>query len=365
MDKGSRQKVWILAPLLTRLLNLCFRSGLLPPCIASALVTPIHKKGCTLDTANYRPIAVGEPLYRLYTIIRNRRLVDWSEEHQLRSPTQAGFRPRQSPIHHLFALRHFIDNACIAKRPLYACFVDLQKAYDTVQHDMLWSKLESIEVGPRMLAAFQSLYSIGTLSMKVAGTAGQPRSQQMGVRQGCPLSPTLFGIFFDGLHDHLQSCAPMSGMQLGSGRWLSSLVYADDIVLLSWSPAGLQLLLNSVNDFCLGLGLVISPTKTEVVVFNGPGTPSLWHVGSQTLPQSPSFKYFGLVFHESGSLSPALKALAQNAVGARAQLQTKFKRLMRDKSVPMLRRLFDALVLPTVSYGAEIWGTFCLSPFAN
>ena len=80
--------------------------------------------------------------------------------------------------------------------------------------------------------------------------------------------------------------------------------------------------------FCLGLGLVISPPKTEVVVFNGPGTPSLRHVGSQTLPQSSGFKYLGLVFHESGSLSPALKRLAQNAVGARARLQTKFKRLM-------------------------------------
>ena len=83
---------------------------------------------------------------------------------------------------------------------------------------------------------------------------------------------------------------------LGSGRWLLSLVYADDVVLLSWSPAGLQLLLDSMNDFCVGLGLVISPTKTEVVVFNGPGTPSLWHVGSQALPQSPRFMYLGLVF---------------------------------------------------------------------
>ena len=223
-------------------------------------------------------------------------------------------------------------------------------------------ELESIGVGPRMLAAIQSLYSSGTLSMKVAGTAGQPRAQQMGVRQGCPLSPTLFGVFFDGLHDHLQSCAPAAGVQLGSGRWVSSLVYADDVVLLSWSPSGLQLLLDSMNGFCLGLGLVISPTKTEVVVFNGPGTPGSWHVGSQILPQSSSFKYLGLVFHESGGLSPALKRLAQNAVGARAQLQAKFRRLMCDKSVPMMRRLFDALVMPTVSYGAEIWGTLCSHP---
>ena len=87
----------------------------------------------------------------------------------------------------------------------------------------------------------------------------------MGVRQGCPLSPTLFGIFFDGLHDHLHSCAPMAGMQLGSGRWLSSLVYADDVVLLSWSPSGLQLLLDSMGGFCLGLGLVIVPPRQRLL----------------------------------------------------------------------------------------------------
>ena len=81
------------------------------------------------------------------------------------------------------------------------CFVDLQKAYDTVQHELLWTRLQDIGVGPRMLAAVQSLYSSGTLSMKVGGTAGQPRVQQNEVRQGCPLSPTLFGIFLDGLHD--------------------------------------------------------------------------------------------------------------------------------------------------------------------
>ena len=51
------------------LMNIC--AGALPPFISSALVTPIHRKGCTLDAANHRPIAVGELLYRLYTIILN------------------------------------------------------------------------------------------------------------------------------------------------------------------------------------------------------------------------------------------------------------------------------------------------------
>ncbi len=151
--------------------------------------------------------------------------MDWSEKHGLRSPSQAGFRPGRSTVHHLFALRHFIDHARLAKRALYTCFVDLQKAYDTVQHELLWDRLRQIGVSPRMLpVAVQSLYATGTLAMKIDGAAGQPAVQHMWVRQGCPLSPTLFGIFFDGLHDFLLAWAPAVGVQLKSGRWVSSLV---------------------------------------------------------------------------------------------------------------------------------------------
>ena len=136
-------------------------------------------------------------------------------------------------------------------------------------------------VGPRMLAAIKSLYSSGTLSMKVAGTAGQPRLQRRGVRQGRPLRSTLFGLSFHGLHDHLNSSVSAAGIQLKPGKWGGlSFVYADDVVLLSWSATGLQLLLGSMNRFSLSLGPVISPTKTEVVVFKDPGTASTWRVGA-------------------------------------------------------------------------------------
>ena len=77
------------------------------------------------------------------------------------------------------------------------------------------------------------------------------------------------------------------------------------------------------------------------------------------LPQSASFKYLGLIFHESGTMSYALQRLAHNAVGACAQLRAKFRGLLCQQSFPMMRRLFDALVLPTVSYGSEVWGPFC------
>ena len=359
-ENGNRRKVWVLAPLLTDLLNAFFLHGGIPSCVSSGLVTPIHKKGCAMDPTNYRPIAVGEPLYRLYTTILNDRLVKWTEAGGLRSPAQAGFRPRKSTIHHLFALRHFIDHALNTGRPLYVCFVDLQKAYDTVQHDLLWERLRSIGVSPRMLAAIQSLYTSGTLSMKVDGTAGQPAVQRMGVRQGCPLSPTLFGIFFDGLHDHLHTAALAAGLQLRSGRSVSSLVYADDVALLSWSPQGLQQLIDGMQDFCQHMGLTISPTKTEVVVLQYGSVCCLSHVARWQHPSSHlavlqvSGPDLSRVWQYDACLEKASPEWQWGSV-----LSAKYKQLHCDKSFPMMRRLFDAIVKPTVSYGCEIWGTLC------
>ena len=123
--------------------------------------------------------------------------------------------------------------------PLFVSFLHLQKAYDLVQHGLLWARLEAIGMDLRMLAAIKSLYASdsGTLCMKLGSAAGPGLVQQNGVRLGCLLSPTLFGIFFDGLHDHLHRNLPHAGLQLGSGRWVCALVYADD-VLLSWTAAG-------------------------------------------------------------------------------------------------------------------------------
>ncbi len=191
-----------------------------------------------------------------------------------------------------------------------------------------------------MLAAIRSVYAGSTLAVHIditassaAASLGSSAVQQVGVQQGCPLSPTLFGSFFVGLHDHLMQHAPTLVLQLDCGRWVSSLAYADDAVLLFYSGQSQQALIDSTRTFCankVDKGLTISPTKTEVVVivaFHGPAAGS-WHVGRQrggmpragcdvyncyidVFPVSTSFKYLGLMFHESGSLTSALTRLLQ------------------------------------------------------
>ena len=115
---GARLKVWALASLWTAMLNAFFQSGTIPACVTSALVSRIHKKGNHPDTAKHRPIADGEPSYRMYTHTLNERLIHWPGEHGIRSPAQAAFRLKLSTAHHLFALWHFTDQACMRGVPL-------------------------------------------------------------------------------------------------------------------------------------------------------------------------------------------------------------------------------------------------------
>ncbi len=85
------------------------------------------------------------------------------------------------------------------------------------------------------------------------------------------------------------------------------------------------------------------------------------HRGKYPLDMTESFKHLGLIFHESGSMTPALERLLQNGNGARSCLAAKYKQLHCNKSFPMMMRLFDAICQAhwSVSYGCEIWGTLC------
>ena len=192
------------------------------------------------------------------------RLVTYTEQ-QLRSATQTGYQPELGTIHPAFALQHAVDKHRHANKPLYLCFVDPESACDRLQWQLFWSLLQRLGVHGHMLGAVQSLYDGSLLSMRVNGQCGHSQSPFIGRREGCPLSATLFGIFIDGLHHHLQTMAAAAGVQIRQLR-LTDLVYADDICLLAGSPQHLQALIDALVGYCATLHMEISVAKTKVMV---------------------------------------------------------------------------------------------------
>ena len=230
------------------------------------VLTLIHKGGDVADWSTYRPIAVKHVLAKVFALVLNARLVIWSEEEGKRQPAQTGFRPGLNTSFNIFVLRHFIDEARAKKRKLFTCFVDFRKAYDTVPRDLIWKRLSELGVRGKMLLALKAMYANTQFTIKHNGQLGQPFQCNVGVRQGCPLSPLLFGIFIEQFADMVHREAPELGPLLIDGR-VPLLFYADDLVLMADSAEKLQQLLDLLASFCQRTGMQVNLTKTQAVIF--------------------------------------------------------------------------------------------------
>ena len=364
------QPAHLLAGTLAALFSAAFAAGSIPGSWTTSAITPIHKKGDPAVTSNYRPVAVGTPIARLYASILKNRISPYFEAENLRAQAQAGFRPRRSVNHNLFALQHAIDKSRRYRQPLYCCFVDLTAAFDRVPRRLLWERLCACGVSGRMLAAVQSLYSDAQIVVNISGCIGDSQMPVSGVKQGCPLSPTLFGVFIDALEGWLSHRAAAAGVSIqcenGGSRLLSSLIYADDLALVSNSPSHLHGLIDALSDFCASAGLEISATKTQVMQFlplvrNRPlPEQHSFSFGSDTasicLVNTSHYKYLGVTFCSSGNPSDYMPAARHNMVGAYAGLRRRYCGLACGKHVRLQLPLFTAIVTTSAMYAGELWG---------
>jgi hypothetical protein len=125
------------------------------------------------------------------------------------------------------------------KKPLYCCFVDFKKTFDIMPCEVLWQVLASLRVEGRFLQCLHAMYAKDTICINhpSEGVTSSFRCQQ-GVKQGCPLSPLLFGLYLDALEGRLDDRECDAPALADVHVWL--LLFADDLVLTSESEVGLQ-----------------------------------------------------------------------------------------------------------------------------
>ncbi len=130
-----------------------------------------------------------------------------------------------------------------------------------------------------MLEALKSFYADIRVCVDIPSVGrSAPFDTTMGVKQGCSMSPTLFGLYIDQLEVHLQDHA-QDDFEL-QGQKVSILLYADDIVLLSKSPTTLQLLLHVLQLFYGEKLLSVNMSKTQVAIL---GHTMIFAISVQTL----------------------------------------------------------------------------------
>lgn len=352
-------------------LQALFQRGPIPQSLNIALIAPVFKKGDQTLPSNYRPIGVGDTLLKLYASTLHTRLNSYLEHKCLRSPAQAGCRERHSTSACLFLLQALRDQAQLAHLPLYVCFVDLKGAFDNVPRHLIWAALRRLGVTGVLLRAIQALYVNAQYAVTVDGHMGTTQQSHKGVRQGCPLSATLFGILLDGLEAHVAAVTAGSGAILSHEELATMALFVDDIALYSNTATGLQAAMHASHGYLASINQQLGITKTAVMVFPTgplPPTPPMWHMGGHVISEVTEYQYLGVPIRSAPGMTIGhpFPALTQRVYGAWALLTRKLGNVHCNFTLATKVHLFRTFVLSTAQYALDVWGIRALeAPYSK
>ena len=360
-----------LLPKLYELLTLCWETGTVPHDMRNAKIVTLYKnKGDKGDCNNYRGISLLSVTGKAFARILLTRLHKLAE--RVLPETQCGFRAGRSTVDMVFTLRQLQEKCREQNLPLYMAFIDLTKAFDTVSRAALYKVLKSIGCPPILLNLVVSFHEDMEAKIQYDGRQSRSFHVRTGVKQGCVLAPTLFGIYFAALLRHafehssngiyvrtrtdgsLFNIQRLRSRTLVSRVLLRELLFADDAALVSHSNEGLQQMLDSLHQACRLFGLTISQKKTEIMGQGVPTAPQIM-LNGQVLKTAECFTYLGSAI--SASLDAEISARIAKAATAFGKLTA---RVWQNKHLTVRTkcRVYQTCILSTMLYGCETWTTY-------
>ena len=238
-------------------------------------------------------------LYKLFFSILHNRLSNQLELNNGICEEQNGFRVRRSTGDHLSSLLLIAESRIKRKLNTFAVFIDLSKAYDRINRDLLWHKLSVLGVYGKMLNSLKSFYEYVQCTVRINGCYSDWFDVHAGLEQGCVLSLFLFNAFVNDLIHAIRSLN--CGMPFAKDDSVSILLHADDIVLLSDNAHKLQTMLDCLNDWCHAWGLTINFNKSKAMHFRTPSaskTECLFLCGDYYLELVIQYTYLGVLYTE-------------------------------------------------------------------
>ena len=331
---------------LTHIINMSLNQGVVPDAIKVARVVPIYKAGDHKQIVNYRPVSVLTCLSKVFERLVYNRLIGFIDRYSIFNEGQFGFRKRHSTEQ---AVCMLIDKICKSMdkgNNFVGVFLDLSKAFDTVDHVILLSKLEHYGIRGNLLVWITSYLQNRKQFVQYNGHRSNKKDIVCGVPQGSILGPLLFLLYINDL-------SYISNV-------LSSIMFADDANMFH-QHSDLNVLEESVNEelkkvvkWLQANKLTLNVKKTHVMLFTKKHVKHdlKIYIGEELLNVVCKSTFLGVVIDSKLTFNEHIKRISgkiSKGIGilkkVRYKLQTK-----------TLITLYYAFIYPYLMYCNTVWG---------
>lgn len=340
-----------ITPLLVQAANCMLIGKLYPDVLKVARLTPVFKKGDHFNASNYRPISVLPVINKVFEKIIYKRLYTFYELHKFFYHEQYGFRANSDTTTAAIDLVCKIQNSLDRGKFCAAIFIDLCKAFDTVDHGILLQKLEASGIRGQSLKLMDSYLTNRYQYVKIEDSISSKQQISIGVPQGSVLGPLLFLVYINDigklkLHGEIK-------------------LYADDTTLFYKDQDNVELThkymqedLNVLSTYFRLNKLTVNADKTMCILFRSPRLKLLFCktlvINGKEIKYATSVKFLGLIMDENLKWDKHAEHVLHKILPAVGVL----KRL-RYQGIPVSVRkiVYYSLIHSHLQYLCSVWGS--------
>ena len=333
---------------LSILINKSLEHGYVPKMFKTAKVTPIYKAKDALEFTNYRPISLLPTISKILEKVVHKRLYNFLNSQGLLYPSQYGFRPKHSTIQAIAEFTSHISHSNEKHENSLSVLLDLSKAFDTIDHNILLHKLNHYGVRGVALDWFRSYLSERNQFVKFQNTESELLKVPCGVPQGSVLGPLLFIIYTNDLPNSL--------------NFSKCILFADDTTIF-YSSHHLDTLytnishdLSSLSEWFKANKLSLNISKTNYILIKNNNDILLNHtltIGDEIIKQVNKAKFLGIMIDEKLNWNDHIKYCKNKLSSGLYAINSSKHILSREH----LRSLYYTLIHPHLTYGLLLWGS--------